>query len=54
VNDRHRLNLAELVDDRVALRLPAITSLLDVGTGSGKVARELTRASRQEDRRSKR
>ena len=38
VNDRHHLNLAELVEDGGAPRLPAMPSLLDVGAGSGKVA----------------
>jgi ubiquinone/menaquinone biosynthesis C-methylase UbiE len=37
-NDRHHLNLAELVENRVAPCLPAVPSLLDVGAGSGKVA----------------
>jgi|GEM_PF-1205505 len=40
-NDRHHMNLAELLEDRVAPNLPAMPSLLDVGAGSGKVAREL-------------
>ena len=38
-NDIHHLNLAELVEDRVAPRLPAMPSLLDVDAGSGKVDR---------------
>ncbi len=40
-NGRQNLNVVEVVEERVAPCLPARPSLLDVGAGSGKIARQL-------------